>query len=331
MKKALVTGGGGFLGFAIVKQLIEKKYSVRSISRSHYKKLDEIGVEQIIGDISIPYDAEKAVQGMDIVFHVAAKPGIWGKYEEYYNINYIGTKNIADFSLKHNVKEFIYTSSPSVIFDGNDMENVDESVPYPVEFHTHYPKTKALAEKYIQEITKKGLKTITLRPHLIWGPDDNHLVPRIIKKAKRLKKIGYEKKLVDTIYIDNAADAHILAAEKLSENIDLSGKIYFISQDEPIYTWDMIDRILESAGKPKIKGTVSVSAAYYVGAFLEFIFKIFFIKSEPPMTRFVAKELSTSHYFDISAVKTDLGFKPNISITKGLKILKDHLKGTSID
>lgn len=322
MKKALVTGGGGFLGFAIVKQLLDKGYTVRSISRNSYKKLLDLGVEEIIGDISNPEDAEFAVDGVDTVFHVAAKAGIWGKYEDYYRINFTGTKNIADFSLKHNVKEFIYTSSPSVIFNGEDMENVDESVPYPDEFHTHYPKTKALAEQYIQDITKKGLKTISLRPHLIWGPGDNHLVPRIIKKAKKLKRIGNISKLVDTIYIDNAANAHILAQEKLKEDENLSGNIYFISQDDPIDTWDMIDRILNSAGKPKIKGSVSVKTAYNIGAFLEFIFKILNIKSEPPMTRFVAKELSTAHWFNISAVKKDLGYIPKISISEGLELLE---------
>jgi nucleoside-diphosphate-sugar epimerase len=322
LKKALVTGGGGFLGFAIVKQLLDKGYLVRNISRNSYKKLLDLGVEEIIGDISNPEDAEKAVAGVDTVFHVAAKAGIWGKYEDYFRINFTGTKNIADFSLKHNVNEFIYTSSPSVIFNGEDMENVDESVPYPDEFHTHYPKTKALAEQYIQDITKKGLKTISLRPHLIWGPGDNHLVPRIIKKAKKLKRIGNISKLVDTIYIDNAANAHILAQEKLKEDENLSGRIYFISQDEPIDTWDMIDRILNSAGKPKIKGSVSVKTAYNIGAFLEFIFKILNIKSEPPMTRFVAKELSTAHWFNISAAKKDLGYIPKISISEGLELLE---------
>ena len=163
---------------------------------------------------------------------------------------------------------------------------------------------------------------VVLRPHLIWGPDDNHLVPGIVSRAKRLKVVGPDDDLVDTIYVDNAADAHILAAEKLSQHPDLSGNVYFISQDEPMSKWTLANAFLAAAGLPPIKGHVSGKAAYAAGWFFEFIYRIFGIKKDPPMTRFAAKELATSHWFDISRAKKDLGYVPKISTQEGLRRLK---------
>ena len=325
-QKVLVTGGGGFLGSAIIKLLVERGERVRSFSRSFYQKLASIGVEQIQGDISNKAAVERACKSMDIVFHVAAKPGVYGDYSDYYKTNVIGTQNVISACKKHKVSRLVYTSSPSVIFNGTDMEGADESLPYPDSFHAHYPKTKALAEEYVANAAKDGLMTIILRPHLIWGPGDNHLVPRIIERAKRLVRIGNGKNLVDTIYIDNAAYAHILAADRLEENHKLSGNIYFISQGEPIPLWDMIDNILKAAGLSRVKYSMPRRAAWLIGAAAEFLYKIFNITGEPPMTRFVADELATAHWFDISAARRDLGYIPAVSIEEGLRRLEDWLQ-----
>ena len=259
------------------------------------------------------------------VFHTAAKAGIWGAYKEYYKTNYIGTKNISDICFKKKIP-LIYTSSPSVIFDGKDMKGADENVPYPAKFASNYSKTKAIAEQYVLKLGKKGLENIILRPHLIWGPDDNHLIPRILKKSKRLARIGNKRNLIDTIYIDNASYAHILAAKKLLKNKNLSNKIYFVSQNEPIYIWDMIDEILKTHGIDKIKKRVPYFLAYFIACFFEAIYLILRIKKEPPITRFVVKELSHSHFFNTNAIQKDLGFFPTISIKEGLKkIAQKHL------
>lgn len=324
--KSLVTGGGGFLGGAIVKLLVERGDEVRSFSRGFYPESARMGVEQIQGDIGDKTAVNRACKGVDLVFHVAAKPGVWGDYSEYYKTNVSGTINVIAACKIHKVSRLVYTSSPSVIFDGADMEGADESVPYPEKFHAHYPKTKALAEQYVADAAKSGLRTIILRPHLIWGPRDNHLVPEIISKAGRITRIGKGKNLIDTIYIDNAARAHILAADKLEKNPEISGKKYFISQDEPVYLWDMINDILKAAGLPPVKYSIPKSAAWLIGAVLEFGYKIFGIKQEPPMTRFVAGELATSHWFNISAAKKDLGYVPEVSIKEGLKRLEAWLK-----
>jgi len=322
----LVTGGGGFLGKAIVKKLVEAGENVQSFSRSFYPELKSLGVDQLQGDISDNAAVEKACDGIQLVFHVAAKPGIWGNYKNYYKTNVTGTKNVIAACNRHNISKLVYTSSPSVVFDGMDMEGVDESVPYPNRFHAHYPKTKAIAEQLVINASSDKLRTIILRPHLIWGPKDNHLVPRIIAKSKRLKKIGSGKNLVDTIYISNAADAHILAAENLDKNPDISGNVYFISQGEPIPLWDMINAILKAAGLGPVKGSIPKQIAWLVGAAFEFLYKVLHIKKEPPMTRFVAGELATSHWFDISAARKDLGYSPRVSTEEGLRLLENWLK-----
>ena len=166
-----------------------------------------------------------------------------------------------------------------------------------------------------------------LRPHLIWGPGDPHFTPRILARAGKLLRVGVGKNLVDTIYIDNAADAHLSAANALGARADLSGKIYFISQDEPIYLWDMINAILKAGGKSPVTRSISSKTAFAIGAVLEFVYRLFRIKSEPKMTRFVAHELSSAHWFDISAAKQDLGYKPRVSIEEGLEELKKWLQG----
>lgn len=325
-QKVLVTGGGGFLGSAIVKLLVKQGDCVRSFSRGFYSELAEIGVEQIQGDISDKQAVLKACEGIELVFHVAAKPVIWGNYDDYFKTNFIGTQNIVAACKKHKISRLIYTSSPSVIFDGSDMEGVNESAPYPDNFCAFYPKTKALAEQCVAKATNDNLKTIILRPHLIWGPKDNHLVPQIIARAQRLIRIGNGKNLVDTIYIDNAAHAHILSADKLDKNHNLSGNIYFISQDEPIPLWDMVNEILKAAGLAPVKRSMHKNVAHLLGTIFEWIYTKLHIKKEPPITRFVADELATAHWFDISAAKKDLGYTPQISTKEGLYRLKKWLQ-----
>jgi len=324
-QKVLVTGGGGFLGRAIVQLLIRRGDIVRSFSRGLYSELEALGVEQIQGDISDRPAVDRACKGMDLVFHVAAKPGIWGDYNDYYRINVTGTRNVIAGCINHKVSRLVYTSSPSVVFNGSDMEGIDESAPYPDRFQAHYPQTKALAEQLAVKAGGNTLATIILRPHLIWGPCDNHLVPRIIKRAKRLVRVGNGKNLVDTIYIDNAAQAHLMAADSLKKRPEISGNIYFISQDEPIPVWEMVDAILNAAGLDPVRRSIPHWMARMLGALMEFFYRIFNLKGEPQMTRFLADELATAHWFDISAAKRDLGYVPRISTAEGLRRLEHWL------
>lgn len=324
-KQVLVTGGGGFLGSAIVRRLVQKGHGVRSLSRNRYTELESLGVEQIQGDLSDRTMVDEACRGMDTVFHVAAKAGVWGPWDEYFRANVTGTENIVQACVRNRVSALVYTSSPSVVFNGCDMEGVDESVPCSATFHAHYPKTKAMAEQIVRRASGNGLNTIILRPHLIWGPGDSHLVPRIIARARRLVRVGNGRNRVDTIYIDNAADAHVLASEKLETHPGLSGNAYFISQGDPIPLWDMVNAILHAAGLPPVKRTMSHRTAWIAGALMEFAYKTLKLPGEPLMTRFVADELATSHWFDISAAKADLGYEPAVTTAEGLRRLAQWL------
>ena len=326
--KALVTGGGGFLGQAIVRGLRKRGTQVRSFSRHAYEALAKLGVEQCKGDLADPVAVASAAQGCDVVFHVAAKPGIWGDYEEYHQPNVIGTQNVIAACRRHGVRRLVHTSSPSVVFGGRDMEGVDESVPYPLQYEAHYPRTKALAEQLVRAANDPQLATVSLRPHLIWGPGDNHLLPRLVARARagQLARIGSRTNLIDTIYVDNAADAHLLAAERLSPGSPIAGKVYFISQDEPVPMWEMVNRLLQAAGAPPVTREVPVWLAMALAWGFESVHRVTRNPREPRLTRFVVRELSTAHWFDISAARRDLGYAPAISIAEGLELLRMDLK-----
>lgn len=326
--KALVTGGGGFLGFAIVKILRQQGAEVHTLARNHYPKLDKIGAIQHIGDLSNYSAVEQAARGCDSVFHVAAKAGIWGDYADYYRANVTGTDNVIKACQQFKIEKLIYTSSPSVVFNGKSMQGLNESLPYPDHYETAYPATKAIAEQHIIAANSNELATIALRPHLIWGPGDNHLTPRIIERGRagKLKKVGKLDHKVDCIYIDNAASAHLLAAKKLFPNSAIAGKCYFISQDDPRYLWDIVNGILASADIAPVTSSIPFKIAYPIGWLLEISYRLLKKQVEPPMTRFLARELSTAHWFDISAAKKDFDYQPTISIEEGLKMLRQWLK-----
>jgi nucleoside-diphosphate-sugar epimerase len=320
---ALVTGGGGFLGGAIVRRLRARGDAVRSLSRGHYPDLDALGVTQFRGDVSDAAAVEEAAAGCDVVFHVAAKAGVGGRYTEYHRANVTGTESVLAACRRHGVRRLVYTSSPSVVFNGRDMEGVDESVPYPTHYDAHYPRTKALAEQRVLRANGYDLATVSLRPHLIWGPGDNHLIPRIIARARagRLRRIGRESKLIDSTYIDNAADANLLAADRLAPGSPVAGKAYFLSQGEPVPLWELVNRILAAAGLPPVTRSAPYGLAYAAGLLLETIYGLLRLRGEPPMTRFVARELSTAHWFDLSAARRDLGYAPGVSLDEGLRRL----------
>nr|WP_320050959.1 NAD-dependent epimerase/dehydratase family protein [uncultured Desulfuromonas sp.] len=320
----LVTGGGGFLGTAIVRKLRLQGHHVRSYSRQRYSHLEALDVEQFCGDLTDLKKLAEAVRDCHIVYHVAAKAGIWGEYAEYYQANVVGTENVIRACRDCGVGKLVYTSSPSVVFNGQSMEGVDESQPYPDHYETAYPQTKALAEQRVIAANDGSLATVSLRPHLIWGPGDNHLTPRIIEggRSGKLRRIGKQDHLVDCIYIENAAEAHLLAGEKVAIGNRISGKCYFISQDDPRYLWDIVNAILATQNIASVTKTVPERVAYFLGAGCETLFRLLQLKQEPPMTRFLAKELSTAHWFSIEAAKNDLGYQPIFSIEEGLKQLK---------
>ncbi len=331
--KVLVTGGGGFLGGEIVRQLKEAGHEVASFSRQHHKYLDTLAVTQLTGDLTSGGEAlSSAVNGCDAVIHCASLASSWGSWDTFYRINVEGTMRVLEACQKAGVKALVYTSTPSVVFNGQDMEGADESAPYPKNYEANYPATKAMAEQLILKSNSPTLRTIALRPHLIWGPRDTSLTRRIIEQgaAGKLRRIGEKSKLVDTTYISDAAYAHILAMEKLlstpEEAQKVAGKPYFITGDSPVPTWEIMDKILAAAALPPVKKTISKKAALIAAAMTESYWKVSSKGQEPTLTRWVVNELSTAHWFNISAAKRDLGYEPKVSVEKGLLLLSEWIK-----
>jgi len=324
----LVTGGGGFLGSALVRRLIDRGDAVRVFARGDYPQLRELGAETHRGDLSRYEDVRRAVEGCDLVFHVGAKAGVWGSYKEYYATNVLGTQNVLQACRQHGVSRLVNTSSPSVVFDGHDQKGCDESTPYPAKYLAHYPRTKAMAEAMVMEASDENLATVSLRPHLIWGPGDTQLVPRVIGRAKagRLRMVGSGQQRVDAVYVDNAVDAHLAAAERLAPDAACAGKTYFITNDEPMpFAWIM-NAILEAGGMSPIQQRVSPGVAFAAGCVMELAYSLLRKKEEPATTRFIARQLATAHWYCIDAAKRDLGYTPSVTMAEGMARLAESLE-----
>lgn len=325
--KVLVTGGGGFLGRAIVRQLLDRGDSVRIAARSEYPEVVAWGAEAERGDLADPDVAARAADGCDAVIHTAAKAGVWGARDDYQRSNVVATQNILAACHAQGVGTLVYTSSPSVTFDGSDATGASNDLPYPDTFLSHYPESKAQAEALVLEANSESLKTVSLRPHLIWGPGDPHLIPRVVERARagQLKIVGDGDNVVDLTYVDNAAVAHLQALDALTgagfEEAP-AGKAYFISDDRPVELWPWINALLERLGIDPVTSHVSPKLAYGAGAVLETGFRLFGVtEREPRMTRFVAQQLATSHWYDMEPARRDFGYAPIVDPDEGLEHL----------
>ena len=320
----LVTGGRGFLGSAIVRALMDEGHAVRSLGRSDAPELRALGVQTFEGDVADLAIVRRAMEGCDGVFHVAAKVGGWGPYADFFRVNVEGTRNVIASCKELEVRHLVFTSTPSVVHAGDDLDGVDESVPYALHFEAHYPATKALAEQAVVRANGGGLSTVALRPHLVWGPGDNHMLPRVVARARagRLRLLSGPPKRVDTLYIDNAVDAHLAAFRELRHTGRCAGKTYFIAQGDPIESGTLINTMLDAVGVPPVKRRIPPRVAYAAGWLAEKVYRALRREDEPPITRFAATQLATSHYFDISAAKRDFGYEPRVSFEEGLERLR---------
>lgn len=310
--KVLVTGAGGFVGGVVARMLRTRGDEVRTVARGDYPDLITLGCEHLRGDLAEPKIAHDAVAGMDAIIHVAAKAGVWGKAADYEASNVTATQNLLDAAAQHRLTRFVFTSSPSVTFDGGDAVHANESLPYPPKHLAHYPRTKAEAERRVLAANgKSGLRTCALRPHLVYGPGDPHLLPRLVKRAKagKLAWIGAGNR-VDVTYVDNAAHAHLLALDALAgEAPKPAGKAYFISQGTPVHPDAWVGALLSAIGVAPVTRRVRLPVAYAAGAVMEAAWSLFGLKGEPMMTRFVAAQLGTSHHYDLTAARGDLGYQ----------------------
>lgn len=319
--KTLVTGGGGFLGRYIVARLLADGRKVAILGRRSHPDLAKQGVECIEADIGDRDAVIEACRGCETVYHTAAIAGIWGARELFWRTNVEGARNVIAGCQAHNVKKLIYTSTPSVVFSGGDLRGVDESQPYGDRFLCHYAETKAIAEREALAADRiNGLRTVALRPHLIWGVGDNHLIPRVVERARqrRLRIIGEGNNKVDIVHVDNAADAHLLAERALDGAAPAAGKPYFITDGKPIVLWKWINALLQRLDLPPVERKVSLKAAYMAGAVFEAIYGALRLRGEPRMTRFVAVELAKDHYFNIDAARRDIGYKPRENLDEAM-------------
>ncbi|TWT82878.1 3 beta-hydroxysteroid dehydrogenase/Delta 5--_4-isomerase [Planctomycetes bacterium CA13] len=331
--RVLVTGCGGFLGREIVRQLRDRGDDVVGISRGQYPDLKKIGMQHRQGDLRDEAFCRANICDVDAVVHTAAVAGVWGPWEHFYSINKVATDHVISACQSSGIRDLVFTSSPSVTFDGEHQRNVNESVPYPTKWLCHYPHTKALAEKAVLRAHAPGtLHTLALRPHLIWGNEDPHIIPRVLDRARsgRLRIVGDGKNIVDTVHVINAAAAHLDALDALASDPQTAGgRAYFVAQDEPVSCWDWIGQLCEIGGVEPPRKTIRYGAAYRVGGILEAAYKVTARKSEPPMTRFVAAQLAKDHYFDITAAKERLGYRVRITMAEGLEQLSRSVVSSS--
>ena len=333
--KVLVTGGGGFLGLALCRGLRKRGHQVVSFQRRHSPQLAELGVGQVRGDLADANAVAHAAAGVEAVFHNAAKAGAWGSYDSYHQANVVGTRNVLAACRAHGIGKLVYTSTPSVTHRAtHPVEGLGaDQVPYGENLQAAYAATKAIAEREVVAANDATLAVVALRPRLIWGPGDQQILPKLVERARqgRLRIVGDGCNLVDTTYIDNAAQAHFDAFEHLAVGAACAGRAYFISNGEPRPMGELLNALLDAAGAPRVEKHVSFKTAYRNGAVCEALWTCLPLKGEPPMTRFLAEQLSTTHWYDMAPATRDFGYRPGISFDEGITRLKQSLSsGTAI-
>lgn len=352
----LVTGGTGFLGRRLVERLLGEGRRVSVLGRTPAPDLAAQGVHFIRASLDDPPAVTAACAGVGTVFHVAARVGVWGRYEEFFRTNVLGTRAVLAGCRAHGVKRLVHTSTPSVVYNGRDLAGADESLPLTSDCPSPYPLTKAIAEREVLAANSEALRTIALRPHLIWGVGDPHLVPRVLARARsgRLRIIGPGTNRVDMVHVTNAVDAHLLAERALaishplddnSQNLPsggeeichpmndkksgpraAAGRAFFITNGEPVVLWDWINDLLRALGEPPITKRMSLRNATAIGAVCEGLWHLLPVHTEPPLTRFVAAELARDHWFDLTAARRDLGYAPRVTMAAGTTELINFLR-----
>ncbi|WP_371184086.1 2-alkyl-3-oxoalkanoate reductase [Xanthomonas sacchari] len=323
--KIVVTGGGGFLGQALCRGLVARGHQVVSYNRGHYPELQALGVAQVRGDLADAQALQHALAGADAVFHNAAKAGAWGSYDSYYQPNVVGTENVLAACRAHGVGRLVYTSTPSVTHRAtHPVEGLGaDQVPYGEDFQAPYAATKVIAERMVLAANDAQLAVVALRPRLIWGPGDNQILPKLVARAQagRVRLVGGGDNKVDSTYIDNAAQAHFDAFEHLAVGAPCAGKAYFISNGEPLPMRELLNKLLAAVGAPAVTKTLSFKAAYRIGAACETLWPLLSLRGEPPLTRFLAEQLCTPHWYSMEPARRDFGYVPQVSIEQGLQRL----------
>jgi nucleoside-diphosphate-sugar epimerase len=333
----LVTGGTGFLGRRLVERLLTQGREVAVLARRPAPDLEKRGVRFVRASLEDAAAVKAACVGMTTVFHPAARVGVWGRYDDFFRTNVLGTRALLAGCRRHGVSQLVYTSTPSVVYNGRGLAGADESLPLTTKCPSPYPLTKAIAEREVLAANTPELRTVALRPHLIWGVGDPHLVPRVLTRARagRLRIVGSGHNRVDMVHVENAVDAHLLAETAISGQPSVvssaAGHAYFITNGEPVVLWDWINGLLTALGEPPVTKTISLRAASTIGAVCESLWRVLPLKGEPPMTRFIAAELAKDHWFDLTAARRDLGYIPRVTMAQGTAELVSYYQAAGRD
>ncbi len=327
--KVLVTGGGGFLGHYIVDELLRAGHRVVAYQRSPHPDLQARGVEVRQGSLLEAEALRTALQGCEAVLHTAAKAGVWGTRKAFFSTNVDGTRILLEAMEGQGVGKIVYCSSPSVVFDGSSFEGGDESLPYGSNWHCAYPESKVAAEKMVLEWGRSGKgRAIALRPHLMWGIGDPHILPVVLERSRqgRFWIIGDGRNRVDLCRVENAARAHLLALQAL-DRPEAVNRPYFVSQGQPVRLWGWVNEVLQAAGLPPLRRRIPLPLAFAMGAVFEAAWPALRRPGMPPMTRFAAVEMARSHWFNIDAARRELGFQPEeFPIDEGLRLYVEAWK-----
>lgn len=323
----LVTGGTGFLGRRLVERLLAAGRPVTVLGRTPAPDLEQRGVRFVRAALEDGPAVAAACAGMTTVFHVAARVGVWGRREDFFRTNVLGTRAILAGCRDQGVPRLVHTSTPSVVYHGGDLAGADESLPLTTSCPSPYPLTKAIAEREVLAASGPDFRTVALRPHLIWGVGDPHLVPRVLARARagRLRIIGQGRNRVDMVHVENAVDAHLQAEAALAAGTAAAGRAYFITNDEPVVLWEWINGLLQALGEPPVTRRLPLAAARTLGAACEVAWRCLPLRGEPPMTRFIAAELAKDHWFSVAAARRDLGYAPRITMAEGTAALVQAL------
>jgi nucleoside-diphosphate-sugar epimerase len=310
--RVLVTGSTSLLGGTIVKQLIAHGDDVAVFQRRP-SGLDAL---EYLGDVADADAVSKAMNGVESVVHVAGLVSVSGGWESFESTNVVGTTNVIDAARRGDVSRFVLISSPSVAYAGKSLVGVPAGPADPNKARGHYARSKAIAERTALAADSPDMSVVAIRPHLIWGPGDTQLVGRIVDRAKtgRLAIVGTGAALIDTIYIDNAADAAIAALDRAT---DLGGRSFVVTNGQPRPIGELINRIVMAAGLDLPRFKVPYQVAKAGGSVAERIWEHRSVDTEPPMTSFLAEQLGTAHWFDQRETRKALDWVPSVSLAEG--------------
>ncbi|GAB3546445.1 NAD-dependent epimerase/dehydratase family protein [Arthrobacter tumbae] len=323
--KVLVTGASGMLGGAVASLLLRDGFEVRTFQR---RASGVRGAEDLAGDLTDRSALARAVAGVDAVIHLAAKVSVSGKPDDFHRINVLGTADLLAASRSAGVQKFVYVSSPSVAHTGRSLVGASAGPAEPEHARGSYARTKAQAEILALEADDEQMPVAVLRPHIVWGPGDTQLVERVLVRARagRLPLLDGGTALIDTTYVDNAASAIAAALDRMEY---ISGTPLVITNGEPRPIGELLTRICLAGGAQAPRRSLPGWLGRTAGSVVERAWRASNAGGEPPMTRFLAEQLSTAHWFDQRRTRSLLGWTPEVSLDEGFARLAAHYGGST--